>query len=290
MPIKREAEVGEKKDIQISFQSFGVKIGVRAESNDLVLEIKNELSNINPNGFEIIDDSAVEHLFEIKSKNPSKTKKNKSLEIFKDGELLILLESEENLLAYLQSQIRLTVAEYAESKVFLHAGAVGWKGQAILLPARSFSGKSSLVAELVKKGASYYSDDFAVLDKDGLLHPFHRQISLRGYENKYRQVDFSVESLGGKVGSRPIPIGIVLITKYKEGNKNPEIWKPKILSGGRGIMEILSHTIPIRYNPKFSLEVLNKVSKRAIICKSLRGDSPEFASLLLNFFETHVIK
>ncbi len=282
---KREAKDGGiTNDFQISFQSFGVKIGVRADAGDLVSEIKSELSKINPNGFEIIDGSQVEHLFEIK------WKKNKGLEIIKDGELLTIWESEVSPLLYLQSQIRLTVAEYAESKVFLHAGAVGWKGRAIIIPAHSFSGKSTLVAELVKRGALYYSDDFAVLDGEGLLHPFHRQISLRGYENKYTQVDFSVESLGGQASDEPIPIGIVLITKYREGNKNPKNWKPQILSGGRGIMEILSHTIPIRYNPKFSLKVLNKVSKRAIICKSQRGEAGEFVDLLLNFIETHVIK
>jgi hypothetical protein len=285
MLMKEETEDrGITNNFQISFQSFGVKIGVRADSRDLIFEIKNELSKINPNGFEIIDGSQVEHLFEIKSK------KDKSLEIKKDGELLALWTPEKKVLPYLQSQIRLTVAEYAESKVFLHAGAVGWKGRAILIPAHSFSGKSTLVAELVKRGALYYSDDFAVLDQKGLLHPFHRQISLRGFENKYTQVDFSVESLGGQASNEPIPIGIVLITKYREGSKNPKNWKPRILSGGRGIMEILSHTIPIRYNPKFSLKVLNKVSKRAIICKSQRGEAGEFVDLLLNFIETHVIK
>ncbi len=149
---------------------------------------------------------------------------------------------------------------------------------------------SYATSDVYKREALYYSDDFAVLDREGLLHPFHRQISLRGYENKYTQVDFSVESLGGQASDEPIPIGIVLITKYQEGNKNPKNWKPQILSGGRGIMEILSHTIPIRYNPKFSLKVLNKVSKRAIICKSQRGEAGEFVDLLLNFIETHVIK
>ncbi len=286
--MKKKAEDRQtSNNFQISFQSFGVKIGVRADSNDLVSEIENRLDIINPNGFDFIADSQVEHLFEIKSK---RSKKNENIEIYKDGELLILWDRENSPFEYIQSQLRLTVAEFAESKVFLHAGAVGWKGKAILLPARSFSGKSSLVAELVKRGALYYSDDFAVLDEEGLLNPFHRQISLRGYEDKYRQVDFTVESLGGKAGNELIPIGIVLITKYEEGNKNPKNWEPEILSGGRGIMEILSHTIPIRYNPKFSLEVLNKVSKRAIICKSQRGDASEFASLLLNFFETRVIK
>jgi len=281
--MKKESErSGIGNIFQISFQSFGVKIGVRTDSRDLLFEVKSELDKINPSGFEIINDSQAEHLYEIKQK------KNKIVELIKDKELL--WSSAESLLPFLQSQIRLTIAEYAESRVFLHAGAVGWKGKALILPARSFSGKSTLVAELVKKGALYYSDDFAVLDKIGMVHPFHRQISLRGFEDKYKQVDFSVEDLGGKAGREPIPVGMVLITGYKAGNKNPRKWKPEILSDGRGIMEIISHTIPIRYNPNFSLKVLNKVARRAIICKSQRGEAGEFADLLLDFFETKVIK
>lgn len=269
---------------QISFQSYGVKIGVRCDSPELLSEIKNELDEINPNGFEIIDDSKIEHLYEIESK------KNKRFEVKKDVDLSPHRLEEESLFRYLQSQIRLTIAEFAESRIFLHAGAVAWKNQAIIIPARSYSGKSTLVAELVKRGALYYSDDFAVLDKKGLVHPFHRQISLRVSEDKFDQTDFLVEELGGKFGYEPIPIGVVLITQYKKGSRNPRIWKPEILSEGRGIMEILSHTIPIRYNPKFAIEVLNKVSKRAIICKSQRGEAGGFADLLINFFETQVIK
>jgi hypothetical protein len=285
MAIKKARESRKTTNsFQISFQSYGVKIGVRCDSADLLLEIKNELDEINPNGFEIIDDSKVEHLYEIRSK------KNKSFEVKKDGESSPQRLEEESLFRYLQSQIRLTVAEFAESRIFLHAGAVAWKNQAIIIPARSYSGKSTLVAELVKRGALYYSDDFAVLDKNGLVHPFHRQISLRVDEDKFDQTDFPVEALGGKFGYEPIPIGVVLITQHKKGRRNPRIWKPEILSEGRGIMEILSHTIPIRYNPKFAIEVLNKVSKRAIICKSQRGEAGGFADLLINFFETQVIK
>lgn len=267
---------------QISFQSFGVNIGVRVDSRELLSTIEGDLDKINPHGFEVIAAAEVEHLFEIKSK------KNKIFEITKGEELL--WSETKDFLPFLESQIRLAIAEYARSKVFLHAGAVGWRGRAIIIPARSFSGKTTLVAELVRRGALYYSDDLAVLDGEGLLHPFHRQLSLRGQEAKWNQIDVSVEALGGTAGFEPLPVGIVLITEYKKENKNPKKWKPTILSGGRGILEILSHTIPIRYSPKFSLEVLNKVAGCAIICKSQRGEAEEFVDLLLNFFEAQVIK
>lgn len=267
---------------QISFQSFGVKIGVRADSRDLLSAIEDEMDKINPHGFEVITDVEAAHLFEIKSKP------NKVVEITKAGDLL--WNEQKNFLPYLQSQIRLTIAEYAERRVFLHAGAVGWKGRAIVMPGTSFSGKSTLVAELIRRGASYYSDDFAVLDDNGMVHPFHRQLSLRVSEDRFSQVDIPIEALGGIAGFEPLPVGIVLMSQYKKEYNPPKKWKPEILSGGQGIMEILSHTIPIRHKPKFSLEVLNKVAECAIICKSQRGKAEEFADLLLNFIQTQVIK
>ncbi len=273
-----------REDFQISFSAYGVRIGIRFDSRELLAVMRSELDKINPGGVQAIEHRQATHLYEIKSK------KNKIAEIKKDGETIDLWATEENSVAFLQSRIRLTIAEFAHSKVFLHAGAVGWQGKALVIPGRSFSGKSSLVAALVKKGALYYSDDFAVLDQDGLLHPFHKDLSLRGIEDKYRQIDFAVEALGGRYGGEPLPVGMVLITGFEEGNENRDVWKPEILSRGQGIMEMLAHTIPIRIKPKFSLEVLNKVTKRAIICKSLRGDASEFADLLLDFFENTVIR
>jgi hypothetical protein len=39
---------------------------------------------------------------------------------------------------------RLTVAEFAVGRVFIHAGVIAWKGQAVVMPDRSFYGKTAL--------------------------------------------------------------------------------------------------------------------------------------------------
>jgi hypothetical protein len=80
----------------------------------------------------------------------------------------------------LESEIRQTVAKGAARRTFVHAGVVGWNGRAILVPGRSRSGKTTLVAELVKAGAQYLSDEFAVLDGRGRVHPFAKPLSIRG--------------------------------------------------------------------------------------------------------------
>ena len=38
----------------------------------------------------------------------------------------------------------------------LHAGAVVWNQRALLLPGATHAGKSSLVAELLRRGATYF--------------------------------------------------------------------------------------------------------------------------------------
>src|ERR1700749_911879 len=62
----------------------------------------------------------------------------------------------------LESDLQLYVAERAPRRVFVHAGVVGWKGRAVVIPGRSLSGKTTLVVELVRAGAEYYSDEDAV--------------------------------------------------------------------------------------------------------------------------------
>ena len=70
----------------------------------------------------------------------------------------------------LESDLQLHVAEQARRRLFVHAGVVGWKGRAIVIPGRSFTGKTTLVAELVRAGASYYSDEYALIDSRGKIH------------------------------------------------------------------------------------------------------------------------
>src|SRR5207253_8542197 len=38
-----------------------------------------------------------------------------------------------------ESTLRLYVAEFAKRRLFIHAGVVGWRGRAVLIPGRSFS-------------------------------------------------------------------------------------------------------------------------------------------------------
>lgn len=270
-----------KEEYQFKFESYGVKIGVKSNNERFLKKIENHLENILPSAYVIDDTLEAEHDFLI---NVKRDGISRFYELYKDGERLTGGDSEENFFNFSTSKLRLTIAEYAASRVFIHAGVVGWKGRGIVIPGKSFQGKTTLVAELIKHGALYYSDEYAVLDREGLVYPFPKTLSMRGIAGKYKQVEFSHESFGGKVGVEPLGVGMVLLTEYEAGAE----WRPEIISAGNGIMDLLAHTIPIRYKPQFSLQVLNKMANRAIIAKSKRGEAKEFVEMLLKFYETEV--
>jgi hypothetical protein len=181
-------------------------------------------------------------------------------------------------LAVLESEIRLGLAVAARGRTFVHSGAVGWRGRAILVPGLSRSGKTTLVAELVRRGALYLSDEFAVLDARGRVHPFAKPLSIRGAGGCDRHARRrTAEDLGGRRGTRPLPVGLVAFTEYREGAS----WDPAPLSPGCAVLELLSHTVRARLRPEESLAVLERTATGAALLHGPRGDAAATALLLL---------
>src|SRR6185503_15266327 len=106
----------------------------------------------------------------------------------------------EDVLNALESHVQLTVAEFAPRRIFVHAGVVGWKDRAILIPGVSHSGKTTLVDLLIRAGATYYSDEYAVLDARGRVHPFPRALGIR-FPNSGESRKVRAEEIGAEVGS-----------------------------------------------------------------------------------------
>lgn len=260
-----------------TFESFGVGIRVESTDSELLEKAETVVRRAFVSNFRFIEnDPPAKFSFGL-----ARAEKGK-LVLFRDGEYFSRGETELAFFRYFNSMLRIRVAEYAVGKVFLHSGAVGINGTALLIPGNSYSGKSTIVAELIKNGAEYYSDEYAVLDEDGLNHPFPRDVSLRDKVNgKTDVLDFSPASFGGRVGTKAIPVGAVLITEYK----SDAVWRPEMLSHGQGILELVPQTISLQNNAEFSLRVLKNSLSRAIIARSPRGDSKRFAKTILSFFE-----
>jgi hypothetical protein len=196
--------------------------------------------------------------------------------LYRDASLLARSLNLEDVCRVFESDLRLYVAETAPRRVFVHAGAVGWRGKAILIPGHSMSGKTALVSELVRAGAEYYSDEYAVLDALGRVHPFAQPLGVRA-RGSLRQEPVSVEALGGRAGRRPLPVGLVVVTGYR-----PEArWRLKELSAGLGALELLSNTVPARRDPGRVLCALQKASAGAVVLRGARGEAREAAQKIL---------
>lgn len=248
-------------------------VAIRSSDDDLLREAAETARIALVGKLKILTSAdAPEHTFRFSSDEAG------TLSLFYNGERVASDTSRRRFFRFFNSLIRLTVAEHAPDRVFIHAGVVGWKGKAIIIPANSFAGKTTLVAELVRNGAVYYSDEYAILDQKGLVHPFPRDLSVR--DEEFDERDVPVVEFGGITGVEPIPVGVLVITEFDADSR----WEPQELTLGQGILEVIPHTIPRNINASFSLNVLNSALSDAIMLKSRRGEAGDTAIKLLSIY------
>lgn len=258
-----------------SFTAFGIEVEVQTESLDHTRTIQDSVYGIFRNNISDTPGRGPSFKFEIRNSGPDR------LDLLKNGELIVSSDSNPPFFDYVETQIRLAVAEFAVDRVFVHAGAVSWKGIGIVIPGHSFTGKTSLVREFVEAGAEYLSDEYAVFDINGFVHPFPKPLSIREKSGGILQVDHIVEDLGGICADGPVKVAYVVHTSYKPGSD----WKPTLISNGTGVLKLLEHTLPIRVATQYSLEVFNSVADEAVFLESPRGEASETVKAILQFIQ-----
>src|SRR5215213_8179122 len=138
----------------IAFESYGIPMEVRASSEELLAEIERLL----PPFTRRIDSSEENKRFGVVEEG------NGLHSIWNPHSMVAMHTGLPLSLVMIESQLRTWIAVQAPNSIFVHAGAVAHNGGAIIVPGESFSGKTTLVAELVRRGAIYLSDEFAVID------------------------------------------------------------------------------------------------------------------------------
>jgi hypothetical protein len=258
-------------------EAHGVRLGVRTN----LPELMGELSTCLPPGWRPSASPVVDELFSVwvdperRPARPSRVYVGQARRA-RTGDL-------RHALAVLESELRQSLAARARRRTFVHAGVVGWRGRAIVIPGRSRSGKTTLVAELIRAGATYLSDEFAVLDARGRVHPFPKTLSIRGDGGCDLHVARpSAEDLGGVRGERALPVGLVVLAQHRPGAE----WRPQRLSAGQAVIEMLAHTVPARLRPAASLEALERAVAGAAVVKGERGEARELAPRLLEMVDS----
>jgi hypothetical protein len=173
-------------------------------------------------------------------------------------------------------EIELWLAEHAEGFIFVHAGCVAVDGRAIVLPGRTMSGKSTLVGALVRAGATYYSDEYAAVDRMGRVHPYARLLSLR------EQIGGAgrrtpVADLGGAAGSDSAPMGLVAHLRYDESLG----WSVAELSRSQIALALIDNTVPAQTRPLEVMDHLQAATGGASGLRGTRGDAEDAARRLI---------
>ena len=249
------------------FECFGVRIGILATAG-LTLE---EVRALLPPYSSETDVGQVDRIFLVKI--------NETESVIFENEIEKLRFPGAHWVAdALRGQLKYCVSQFTSQRVFVHAGVVAWQDCLILIPGAGFSGKTTLTAELVKAGAAYYSDDFAVIDQNGLVHPYPKPLSVRQRNaTTGEQIDYDVEYFGGTQADKPLAASLVIITRYEAGS----LWQPQSLTPGQGLLEILKHTNNSLRHPQIVMRVLQKVVIRAKIIQSKRGEAELTALAIL---------
>ncbi len=239
---------------ETQFVAFGTHFGLRSSS----MELLQAACAVLPLGWQPAC-GAVEHWYELLAVEGA-------LQLRFDGQVITAAAPMQRMLHEFARHAELAAAEHAKDYLFVHAGVVGWQGQAILIPGRSFSGKTTLVKALIEAGASYYSDEYALLDRSGMVHPYPRPLAVRAHAGHAAQ-QLSAAALGGTTGTCPLPVGIILITTYQAGAH----WQPHVDTPGQALLALMDNTVAARGNPAHSMPILKQAVTHALILTGTRG-------------------
>lgn len=247
-----------------SFLGFGVRFGLRANHAH---GLEQALADL-PLGWEEIPNAEVDVLYSLYIAPPSQNPDaDENHLLYADAELIARDDTTAPVLRKFAEHARLLTALYAKERLFVHAGVVGWQGHAILIPGRSLSGKTTLVQALVKAGAVYYSDEFAVLDREGCTHPYPLPLSIRTADGTVTKAPITV--LGGQIGSEPLPVKLILMTRYVDDAR----WQPQTLPPAQAMLALMDNTVAARREPQFSMPILRTTVLRARTVSSTRGEA-----------------
>jgi hypothetical protein len=250
---------------ELAFRSHGVRVKVMTSEAALVDRIRDSL----PPGSAICDLDVADRIFALRVESGRFRVTSGATEIAS-------VTDADEAVASLASVLDFGIATASQSDIFIHAGVVGWDGRAIVMPGTSGSGKTTLVLALVEAGATYYSDEFAVIDDEGLVHAYARPPGVR---DDATSTAWRRRHLIDAVTSEPppLPMGVVALTRYRLGRS----WKSTPGTAAEGIVGLIRNSVGIRAEPERTMAILTKAVVGAEVVMGSRGDADRTAVSLL---------
>lgn len=172
-------------------------------------------------------------------------------------------------------QLERSLAVFAANRltrlVAVHAATIEWHGRALLVPALSGGGKSTLSRAAHQAGATVLSDEYALIDPaSGLVTGWNRPVRIL-------TEDGAVDRLDIAVAADPVPVGCVAFVTHQSGGTND--WSG--ISQGTAVGRLLTHTICAVARPHDSLDAALAATATATAVAGSRGEATTVITRLL---------
>jgi hypothetical protein len=262
----------------ITFVIYGARIGIRVNDPSVLERLPKYL----PPGWQLSPSPIVDALYSlIVSRNESGSQMRRFHLLYAGVVRLARTLHGDEVFRTLASDLHVAVALNARRHLFVRAGVVGWRGKAVLILGPHASGRTTLVTALVRAGAALWSDDYAVLDAAGHVHPYVKRLPTPEADGGPANM-CPVEVLNDRPARKPLPVGLVVITEYRDGAR----WRPRFLSPGETVVALLNNTVLARVRPQRALATLGHVASQAASIKGKRGEARDAVLPLLNLVGT----
>lgn len=252
----------------LAFVSHGVRLGIRV--NDAA--VMDRLPAFLPPGSVPSTSAVVHDLYSliVGSNGPRSNVRRYNL-LYEGSARLARTMDLEQVFEALQEHLHLLLAIRAPRRLFVRAGVVGWRGRAVIIPGDHAPGITSIVSALVRAGATYYSNMYAVLDTRGRVHAYPTPLADGAAQAPLR-------TPRSPTRRKPLPVGLIAVVTGEPGPSRPS----RELSSAQAALALLRHTVASRVRPAFALDVLGRSVSGAVALDLAREDHDDEMTHLLD--------
>ena len=146
-----------------------------------------------------------------------------------------------HILEYLEYKIYTLLIDRLSNYYLIHAGVVAQNDKAIVLPASSGGGKTTLIAGLIKNGFRYFTDEIGIIDPHTLeVYPFLKPLNMKigslplfdNFEPEMELIDKNeitvedkihhvfVNSASVKENNEPVAVSKIVFVQYNPNSKS----------------------------------------------------------------------
>ncbi|MCW5867210.1 MAG: hypothetical protein KIS61_08085 [Candidatus Eremiobacteraeota bacterium] len=169
----------------------------------------------------------------------------------------------------LRREVHAYIATHSPSHLFIHAAAVQLPHCLLVLPARTYSGKSTLTKAFLDLGYPVLSDEFCVL-QESRVYPFPRDLLLRDPDQAIK--------LPEPPPYCDLPPAIFSL-KYQKDEPGLAL---QPLSAGQAVMQLIDNCVSARYLTPQRLGWLAHFCQKGVAFSGTRGDAALVAQLIID--------